>query len=229
MKKSNIIFEEYIKSSSQSSIIYMLNGIMLEPKDMLKKYTILPNTSIYLVHYQRANTLEELLEKFLIHINTNSNIKSTIVLVGFSAGALVLHRLILLIETLKPSLKVSITSISIAPSHIKNYNYLKKFPIDYLDNLSEKTGYKILKRMPWFVHTSSMPFKEIIKQLKLFSVDEIYNKPLGVVDLILIPREDKLCFDYSTALKYSKNVLEVEGKHNISTLPLTSVINSFLL
>lgn len=223
--KEKKIFEQYVSCSSPKTIVYLANGIMLDPKNMLAEYNLLQNVDIYLMHYQRANSMEQLLKEWLSHLDSASKEQLSIILVGFSSGGLVIHRIMALLDDMT---KLKLISISIAPSHIENYEPLKSYSVDFLDNLSEKAGHRILRRMPWYIKSSSLKYDEIIKQLRLFVQDKIYEKPLGKVDIIVIPNQDKLCFNKEKAIEYANKIEFVEGTHNINKLPLVEIIKKYL-
>lgn len=227
MKNSNI-FEQFAYCSAAATTVYVANGIMLDPNEMVHNHELSTGINIYFIHYQKASSMEELTAQWLTHIDTVSNATSSVVLVGFSAGGLVVHRIMALLEEAKLMSRSRLTSISVAPSHVGNYEPLKKFTIEFLENLTEEIGSKILRRMPWYNQNASMPFAEIIEQLKFFLSDNIYEKPLGAVDVIWIPDQDSLSFDSDTANRHSQKVMSVYGKHDIATLPFAAMINPYL-
>lgn len=227
MKLNNNLFKSYkISKSKPKIIIYIANGIMIDPVESIKEHNFPENSNVYLIYYHLAPSLKTLVHEWLKHIENITQESTKIILVGFSAGALVIHRMVSILSEL--NIEVNIRTISISPAHLKNFNMLKEFTVDFLENLPDKIGKRMLKRLPWSGNYPLLSYDEIIEQLKLFRSDKIYENTLGVVDIIVIPYNDKLCCDVNFAKRHANDIGQINGKHDIQTLPLVSIINNQL-
>jgi len=218
------VFELFSGNDNDNDVIYFLNGFASDPVAVLSELEIPKNNRVYIIHYGQAGDMNKLANLWEQHILDNALSADRVHIVGFSTGATIIHRF----KNLKDlsHLPVKMEYITISTPNDELFEPLREFSVDSIDDMSEEEAMSQISAFPWFGEFSIVSHKEIINQVKFIVTDHFYSKDLSTVDKIIIPSGDVFCWTVDKANTMSSIVEQVEGVHDLRTVPLHEIMFS---
>jgi len=218
------VFELFSGNSNDNDIIYFLNGFASDPVSVLSELDIPKNNRVYIIRYGHAGDMNKLADLWEQHILKHASSADKIHIVGFSTGATIIHRFKHIKDLSNLPVKIEYTTISTPTDEL--FEPLKAFSVESIDDISEEDAMSQIRTFPWFGDFSIVSYREMINQVKFIVTDHFYSKDLSTVDKIIIPSGDELCWTLDKASTMSSNVEQVEGVHDLRTIPLHEIMFS---
>ncbi|VAW64320.1 Malonyl CoA-acyl carrier protein transacylase [hydrothermal vent metagenome] len=216
------VFDLFAGCSDDSNIVYFLNGFASDPVSVLSDLNVPENSRVYIVRYEQAGNMNKLADLWEQHIVECAPTADKIHVVGFSTGATITHRFKKLKDLSHLSVNIEYTTISTPVDAM--FEPLGVFSVGAIDALPEEDAMSRISELSWFGDFSMISHREIIDQIKFIVTDHFYAKELSPVDRTIIPGDDDLCWTVDKAKLMSSHVEQVDGVHNLKTLPLYNIM-----
>jgi fatty acid synthase len=216
------LFETILPQNGQDREILFFTGTAMNPKPLLAEIELPARCKLTLVNYEiceNISQLSTLVERYIRALEQNI---TSLKLVGFSTGALVLLRIMQTMDLSNLSRPVLTTSIS--PARPEIYARLQELTLDQLNAISETDGLNQISALPWFGSMDRPPFAVIKEQFKFMHSEPFHDTDFGRVDEMILPEEDSICWTRQQGQKHADKITRLPGKHDLRTLPLKDIL-----
>ncbi|MBX2836902.1 MAG: acyltransferase domain-containing protein [Gammaproteobacteria bacterium] len=214
------IIEEINLLADNTEVIYFLAGAIIDPVKYLNIQSISNNKMICAVRYERANSATELFEEMTRHMKEVSNRVQSIKVLGYSTGAILMHRFL---NTLDASqLSCTLESVSVSPPHETVYKELEDIGSDALSAMDEEELYERLENSQFWTELSRLSYPELQQQFLMLLNSDITQQEYGVSDLIVLPENDPYCWPYEKSTGLARQVITIEADHESALTSLST-------
>jgi len=214
--------ELYSGTGQEPSAVYFINGFMADVYAGLESHKFDTDTAIYIVHFERENTIYDLANNIKGYLNVHSGYYDDIKIIGFSAGCIILQRLQTIWDL--SIYKDQITTVTIAPITINYFDLLSKFSVVKVKKITEKAAMRIFTKLSWFGDFKKARFEDIRQQMLFILEDDCFRgQQLGAVDIAIFPRTDRICYKLNEVPDIADTLIYTKGGHDLRGLPLSEI------
>ena len=209
--------------------LYFVGGLAADPFDAVAAVPIPVDSLAFVVHFERGGSMRFLARAWAAHMGDLPASVDTVRVIGFSTGALVVHRLRAELEEHPagaPGLDGRrLQCVSVSPPRPDVLLPFGALTVDELERVAVEDGMDLLRAVPPLADINSLEPEILRAQVRFLLTDEFYRQQLGRVDLTILPEDDPFTWDREHAHRIATVVRLVPGKHDLKGLPLAEVFN----
>jgi fatty acid synthase, animal type len=226
------LFSRIASADHPISALYFVGGLAADPLDAVSAVPIPVNSLAFVVHFERGGSMRSLAHAWAAHMGDLPPSVDAVRVIGFSTGALIVHRLQAEFEEHPagaPGLDgLRLQYVSVSPPRPDVLLPFGAYTVDDLEHIGAEDGMGLLRSIPPLAAINTLEPEILRAQVRFLLTDELYRQQLGRVDLTILPEDDPFTWDREHAHRIAAEVRLVPGKHDLKDLPLAEVLDGVL-